>query len=363
MSRIDVPSRCCRSREQLEDLRLDGDVERGGRLVGDDERRVHDERHRDHHALAHAAGELVRILARALRRARGCRRARASRPRAPTRRACDMPRVHARDLGDLVADGEDRVERGHRLLEDHRDAVAADRAACSRSSSVEQVACPRTRCALPGSMRPGGRMRRRSESAVTRLAAARLADEADRLAGPDARTTRRPPRARRRCRCRSRCGGSSIASSGRRHASEAKSASVVVAGKLPGVERIAQGVAERVAGEHRDDDREPGKEREPPQVGYALGAVLDDRCPSSRRRLHADAEVRQRRPRAGSRCRCRASRRRARARARSGARDGPAAAAWATPSARAATTKSRSRRASVSARTSRLTREPARSAP
>ena len=29
-------------------------------------------------------------------------------------------------LGDLVADGEDRVERGHRLLEDHRDRVAAD---------------------------------------------------------------------------------------------------------------------------------------------------------------------------------------------------------------------------------------------
>jgi hypothetical protein len=36
--------------------------------------------------------------------------------------------VQAQRLGDLVADGEHRVERGHRLLEDHRDAVAADRA-------------------------------------------------------------------------------------------------------------------------------------------------------------------------------------------------------------------------------------------
>ena len=66
MSRMDVPSRLLEIRQQLEDLRLDGDVERGGGLVGDDERRVHDERHRDHDALPHAARELVRIFAGAL---------------------------------------------------------------------------------------------------------------------------------------------------------------------------------------------------------------------------------------------------------------------------------------------------------
>ena len=67
MSRIDVPNFCLQLAQQLEDLRLDRDVERGRRLVGDDERGVHHERHRDHDALAHAAGELVRILVRALR--------------------------------------------------------------------------------------------------------------------------------------------------------------------------------------------------------------------------------------------------------------------------------------------------------
>ena len=41
--------------EQLEDLCLNRDVERGGRLVGDEDVRVERERHRDHHALAHAA--------------------------------------------------------------------------------------------------------------------------------------------------------------------------------------------------------------------------------------------------------------------------------------------------------------------
>ena len=48
--------------QQLEDLRLDGHVERGGRLVGDQQLGVAGQRHGDHHALAHAAGELVRIV-------------------------------------------------------------------------------------------------------------------------------------------------------------------------------------------------------------------------------------------------------------------------------------------------------------
>ena len=54
----------------LEDLRLDRHVQGGGRLVGDEHRRVARQRHRDHHALAHAAGELVRVAADALPRAR-----------------------------------------------------------------------------------------------------------------------------------------------------------------------------------------------------------------------------------------------------------------------------------------------------
>ena len=48
--------------QQLDDLRLDRHVERGRRLVGDDEPRLRRERERDDDALAHAAGELVRIV-------------------------------------------------------------------------------------------------------------------------------------------------------------------------------------------------------------------------------------------------------------------------------------------------------------
>ncbi len=56
--------------EQMQDLRLDRHVERGGRLVGDDQIGPAHQRHGDHDALAQAARELVRVLAQAL----ACRR-------------------------------------------------------------------------------------------------------------------------------------------------------------------------------------------------------------------------------------------------------------------------------------------------
>ncbi|MCY1502285.1 hypothetical protein D9M68_363810 [compost metagenome] len=51
--------------DQVEDLALDGDVERRRRLVGDQQLRTACKRHGDHHALAHAAGEAVRVLVEA----------------------------------------------------------------------------------------------------------------------------------------------------------------------------------------------------------------------------------------------------------------------------------------------------------
>src|SRR3546814_8394439 len=52
--------------QQIEDLRLDGDVEGGGRLVGDQQVRLAEQRHGNHHALAHTAGEIVRVEDEAL---------------------------------------------------------------------------------------------------------------------------------------------------------------------------------------------------------------------------------------------------------------------------------------------------------
>ncbi len=81
-----VPS----SRDEMahlgEDLRLDRDVERGRRLVGDDHRRAVQERDRDRDALAHAAGELVRIGVEPARRVGNARPSRAPRSSVPGRR-------------------------------------------------------------------------------------------------------------------------------------------------------------------------------------------------------------------------------------------------------------------------------------
>ena len=110
---------------QLEDLGLHGDVERRRGLVGDQELGVAAQRHADHHALAHAAGHLVRVVAHPLLGGRD-----PDEPhhleRARLRLLVADVLVEPDRLGDLLADREDRVERGHRLLEDHRDVVAAD---------------------------------------------------------------------------------------------------------------------------------------------------------------------------------------------------------------------------------------------
>ena len=50
------------SLDQLEDLGLDRDVQCRRRLVCEDQLRIAGQRDRDHHALAHTARELVRVV-------------------------------------------------------------------------------------------------------------------------------------------------------------------------------------------------------------------------------------------------------------------------------------------------------------
>ena len=111
--------------QQFQDLRLHGDVERRGRLVGDQQLRPADQAGRDHHALAHAAGELMRIVVDAPLRRGDADAAEHVEGPLPRLFLADAG-VDAQRLGDLVADGEHRIERAHRLLEDHGNAAAAD---------------------------------------------------------------------------------------------------------------------------------------------------------------------------------------------------------------------------------------------
>ena len=121
-----------------EHLRLHGDVEGRRRLVGDDELRAPGHRHGDHGPLAHAAGELVRILPRASGRigdvdlAQKLDRARAG----VARREAAM-----RDLafGDLASDRQHRVQRRRRVLEDEADILGR---ACAAGVSASRRRLP-----------------------------------------------------------------------------------------------------------------------------------------------------------------------------------------------------------------------------
>src|SRR5262249_45610677 len=97
------------------------------RLVGDQQLRVARQRHRYHYALAHAARKLVRIVAHAALRVWN--------PHQPEHVHRLLPRcpppeflMRPDGFGNLLADGVNRVERGHRLLKDDADFAGPDTA-------------------------------------------------------------------------------------------------------------------------------------------------------------------------------------------------------------------------------------------
>ena len=110
---------------QAQDPGLHRHVQGGGRLVRDQQAGAAGDGHGDHHPLALAAGEAVGVFVHAqLRVLDPHLRQRLDRLAAgllvAEARAGEPDR-----LDDLVADGEHRVQRGHGLLEDHRDVPAA----------------------------------------------------------------------------------------------------------------------------------------------------------------------------------------------------------------------------------------------
>ena len=86
---------------------------------------LHDRRHGDHHPLAHAARQLVRIVGHPLLRVGDVDVVQALHGDVEGL-ALAHPLVEHDRLHQLVADGEHRVERGHRVLEDHGDLSAPD---------------------------------------------------------------------------------------------------------------------------------------------------------------------------------------------------------------------------------------------
>ena len=111
--------------DEIEDLGLGGHIERGRRLVGDEDFGIGGERHGDHGALAHAAGEFEGVAVDQLVGIGDLDLAQQF-----DGLGAGGPPVHlavqAQRLDDLRADGVDRRQRAHRLLEDEADAPAAN---------------------------------------------------------------------------------------------------------------------------------------------------------------------------------------------------------------------------------------------
>ena len=139
--------------QQVEDLGLHGHVERGGRLIGQDQAGVEHQRHRDDDALLLAAGELVRIVVHA-RLGVGDAHLLQDVDGLGAQLLLVLHAVGAQALLDLPADGVHRVEHRVRLLE-HHGRLAAAHAPQILAAHRQHVEFPRT-VALRKHHRAGG---------------------------------------------------------------------------------------------------------------------------------------------------------------------------------------------------------------
>ena len=167
--------------QQRDDLRLHRDVERGGGLVGDDQLGLGAQRERDHHALAHAAGELVRVVVDALRRRRDADLIE-ERERALAGGGGGKLEMGQHGLDQLLAHRVQRVQAGERVLEDHRDAAPAQAPHGFAAQLVDGLAVEQD---LAAGDAPGRLQQADDGRAGERLARARLAHHAEHLAARD----------------------------------------------------------------------------------------------------------------------------------------------------------------------------------
>jgi hypothetical protein len=168
--------------DDLEDLRLDGHVERGGGLVGDQQARLVDQRHGDHRPLAHAAGELVRVVVQPPARVGDADHVEHLR-RALAALLLARAVVGAVGLHQLLAHGVVRMHRRQRVLEDHRDVVAAQRPQALVAHGEDVVAVEADLAAQRRVARAGQAHHREARDA---LPGARFAHDAQRPALLDA---------------------------------------------------------------------------------------------------------------------------------------------------------------------------------
>ena len=111
--------------QQFQYLCLDRYIQRRRRLISDQQFRPAAQRHGDHHTLTHPAAHLVRVFANAPLGVGD--------PDLTHHLDCNFQSlmtafllVQFNDLNNLIANGKNRIETGHRFLKDHGDIIAAN---------------------------------------------------------------------------------------------------------------------------------------------------------------------------------------------------------------------------------------------
>ena len=240
--------------DQRQDLGLDRDVERGGRLVRDQQRRPAGQRHRDHGALAHAAGELVRIL---LRPAFGLGNPDQAQhfdrlaPRLPCASSSDAGGPLSVIWSPIRITGLSEVIGSWKIIEMRLPRIARISASSRPSRSV------------PSSVNgaaddPARRIRHQPHDRQRghALAAAGLADDGQRLAAANAERDVVDRLEQPRIGEEHRLQVLHVENRLFRLKSRSSAA-------LPRVEDVAQRVAEQIGAEHREADRDAGEDHQP----------------------------------------------------------------------------------------------------
>ena len=264
MNRQAKPVSRCSSWNSSSTRGLHRDVERGRRLVGDQQLRLQRERAGDADALPLAAGELVRVAVAHRSRQLDLVEQRLD-PLAAGRRP-SRPSAQQQRLADRLADRQARVQRRARVLEDDADACAqlAELLACRADHVRADDAQRALRRSAAG--RPSARPMRG-------LARAGLADQADDLAAADLEVdlVDRPERRdrRRASGTRSRRPRSTI---GRRPSGLPRSASSAASSATLGRPRRAERSPADARRRVRSESRRCGRSRSslaPPRRGAA----------------------------------------------------------------------------------------------
>ena len=179
------PALALQAFKQRENLGLDGHVERGGRLVGNQHLGLARQRDRNHHALLEPAGKLMRVGIPASGRVRHAHFGEQGEAAFAHLLAAQF-QMRGQRLADLLANRKHRVERAHRLLKHHADPRAA--AFAHRGfGQTQQILAAQTHDAVEHTR---GRARRQPHERQRghRLAAAGFTQQRQRFAGRNGKT-------------------------------------------------------------------------------------------------------------------------------------------------------------------------------